>query len=148
MPIIPLTYWSFRIMIGLGVLGALAGIWLLWATRKPDKLPTSRLLWWMAVTLPFMPLFANSFGWIFTEMGRQPWAVFGLMTVDTAVSPEVSATEMMISLVTLTLLYGALAVVEVKLMLTYIKRGADPVPDDQPPSSPDSDADRPLAFAY
>ncbi|MFC5175476.1 cytochrome ubiquinol oxidase subunit I [Nocardioides taihuensis] len=147
-PIIPLTYWSFRIMIGLGVLGALAGIWLLWATRKPDRLPTSRLLWWMAVTLPFMPLFANSFGWIFTEMGRQPWAVFGLMTVDTAVSPEVSATEMMISLVTLTLLYGALAVVEVKLMLTYIKRGADPAPDDLAPPSPDSDADRPLAFAY
>jgi cytochrome d ubiquinol oxidase subunit I len=148
-PIIPLTYWSFRIMIGLGVLAGITGIWLLWATRKPDRIPTNRLLYWLAMTVLFMPLFANSFGWIFTEMGRQPWAVFGLMTVDTAVSPGVSATEMMISVVTLTLLYGVLAFIEIKLMLTYIKRGAEVVPDDQlPPSSPESDADRPLAFAY
>ena len=37
---------------------------------------------WLAIALPFMPLLANSFGWIFTEMGRQPWAVFGLMTTE------------------------------------------------------------------
>ena len=72
------------------------------------------MILWSAVALPFMPLFANSFGWIFTEMGRQPWAVFGLMTTARAVSPGVSTGEALTSLITLTLLYGVLAVVEVE----------------------------------
>jgi cytochrome d ubiquinol oxidase subunit I len=75
--------------------------------------------------------------------------VFGLMTTAAAVSPGVSATEMLISLITLTAVYGVLAVVEVKLMLTYIKAGAQPFEELEPPSPDDShDPDRPLAFAY
>ena len=47
----------------------------------------------MAILLPLLPLAANSFGWIFTEMGRQPWVVFGLMTTANGVSPGVGAGE-------------------------------------------------------
>lgn len=144
-PVIPLTYWTFRLMMGLGALAAAAGIWVLWATRR-GRVPGGRAVMAAALALPFLPLFANSFGWIFTEMGRQPWAVFGLMTTDQAVSPGVSATEMWISLLTLTAVYGVLAVVEVKLLLTYIRRGADTLPE--PPDAVDDDGDRPLAFAY
>ncbi|WP_121251451.1 cytochrome ubiquinol oxidase subunit I [Nocardioides ferulae] len=147
-PYIPLTYWTFRLMMGLGFVAAFAAAWILWATRK-GRTPTSTVLFWLAVTLPFMPLFANSFGWIFTEMGRQPWAVFGLMTTASAVSPGVSATEMMISLISLTAVYGVLAVVEVKLILHFGRKGADEIADeDLPPDRPDNDPDRPLAFAY
>jgi cytochrome d ubiquinol oxidase subunit I len=147
-PIIPLTYWTFRLMIGLGLVAAAAAGWILWVTRR-ERTPAGRAVFWAAVLLPFLPLFANSFGWIFTEMGRQPWAVFGLMTTAAAVSPGVSATEMLISLITLTAVYGVLAVVEVKLMLTYIKAGAQPFEELEPPSPDDShDPDRPLAFAY
>jgi cytochrome d ubiquinol oxidase subunit I len=142
-PIIPLTYWTFRLMMGLGFLAAAVAAWILWATRK-GRVPQGRLILWSAVALPLMPLLANSFGWIFTEMGRQPWAVFGLMTTARAVSPGVSSGEALVSLVTLTLLYGVLAVVEIKLMLTYIRRGADELP----PAVDRSDEDRPLAFAY
>ena len=142
-PVIALTYWSFRLMIGLGLVAAAAAAWILWATRR-GRLPRGRLLLTTAIALPLLPLLANSFGWIFTEMGRQPWSVFGLMTTAHSVSPSVSPTEAMISLVTLTLLYAALAVVEVRLMLTFVRRGADQLP---PP--PDlADDDRPLAFAY
>jgi len=144
-PIIPVTYWSFRFMIGLGLLAALIAGWILLATRR-GAVPQRRLLRWSAVALPFLPLFANSFGWIFTELGRQPWSVFGLMTTDHSVSPEVSSAEMLTSLIVLTLLYGLLALVEVKLMFTYIRRGADPVEPSSGP--PDSGADKPLAFAY
>jgi cytochrome d ubiquinol oxidase subunit I len=143
-PIIPLTYWTFRLMIGLGLLGAAVAAWILWATRR-GRIPQRRLLFWSAMLLPFMPLFANSFAWIFTEAGRQPWVVFGLMTTINGVSPSVSTAQVVTSLVVLTLLYGVLAMIEVRLMLIYIRRGAEKV---EPPRTDDSDPDRPLAFAY
>jgi len=143
-PVIPVTYWSFRIMIGLGLLGAAGSAMLLWATRR-GRSPVGRLWVWTAIALPFLPLFANSFGWVFTEMGRQPWAVFGLMTTEQAVSPNVSVTEALISLITLSVVYGVLAVVEGGLMLRYIRRGADEITE---PDDPTTTPDRPLAFAY
>ena len=144
-PTIPLTYWTFRLMMGLGVAAAVFAVWILWATRR-RRIPEGRLILWAALAMPFLPLFGNSFGWIFTEMGRQPWTVFGVMTTARSVSPEVSPFEAMVSLVTLTALYGVLAFIEVRLMLTYIHRGADELPV---PAGPTSEGeDRPLAFAY
>jgi cytochrome d ubiquinol oxidase subunit I len=145
-PVIPLTYWTFRLMIGLGLLAAALAAWILLATRR-GRAPSGRLMLWSALALPFLPLFANSFGWIFTEAGRQPWAVFGLMTTSQAVSPSVGVATVLTSLIAFTLLYGVLAVIEFRLMLTYIQKGAEP---DVPPTPGDtpSDADKPLAFAY
>jgi cytochrome d ubiquinol oxidase subunit I len=143
-PVIPLTYWTFRIMIGLGLLGAAIAGWILLATRR-GRIPQGRWLYRGALALPFLPLFANSFGWLFTEIGRQPWAVFGLMTTAQASSPGVSAGEALTSLIVLSLLYGVLAVIEVRLLVTYLGRGAEQV---EPPSSDDPGVDKPLAFAY
>jgi cytochrome d ubiquinol oxidase subunit I len=145
-PVIPLTYWTFRLMIGLGVAAAAAAAWILFATRK-GRTPRGRLVLWAGLALPFLPLFANSFGWIFTEVGRQPWAVFGLMTTAQSVSPGVSTAEVLTSLIVLTAVYGVLAVVEVRLLLTYIRKGADPLPEPEDPDADHGD-DRPLAFAY
>lgn len=145
-PVIPITYWTFRLMIGLGVLAAVLGAAMLWVTRK-GRAPTGRVWLWVALAVPLLPLLANSAGWIFTEMGRQPWAVFGLMTTASAVSPGVSTGEVLTSLIAFTLLYGALAVVEVKLLLTYIAKGAEPHVEPQVRDD-DNDPDRPLAFAY
>jgi cytochrome bd ubiquinol oxidase subunit I len=144
-PTIPLTYWSFRIMIGLGMVGALIAAAVLWSTRR-DRIPRHRLWFWAVVAAPLLPLFANSFGWIFTETGRQPWIVFGVMTTARGVSPSVSAGEVWASLITLTLMYAVLAVVEIKLLLKYIAIGA---PDFEEPVDPaDRDEDAPLVFAY
>ncbi|HWU22649.1 MAG TPA: cytochrome ubiquinol oxidase subunit I, partial [Nocardioides sp.] len=143
-PVIPLTYWTFRWMIGLGLAGAGLAAWILWATRR-GRVPVGRKTLTAAIALPFLPLLANSAGWIFTEAGRQPWAVFGLMTTDHAVSPGVSALDMWISLIALTSVYGVLAFVEVRLMLTWIRKGAEQLPTDVPT---DAGGDRPLAFAY
>ncbi len=115
----------------------------------PETIGTLRLWHWAAIAAPFMPLFANSFGWIFTEVGRQPWIVHNLMTVQNAVSPRVSAAEVAVSMVIYTLLYAALAVVEVKLFLKYVRLGAEAIPDpDHDADAARDDADAPLAYAY
>ncbi|MDQ1535691.1 MAG: cytochrome bd ubiquinol oxidase subunit [Actinomycetota bacterium] len=144
-PTIPVTYWSFRIMMGLGIVGSLIAAAVLWSTRR-DRIPRHRL--WLAVILatPLLPLFANSFGWIFTEAGRQPWLVFGVFTTSHGVSPSVSAGEVWTSLITLTLLYAVLAVIETKLLFRFIAAGA---PDFEEPVDPaQRDENAPLVFTY
>ena len=145
-PVIPITYWTFRIMIGLGVLAAAAAGLVLWASRK-GRVPTGRLWLWVAISLPLLPVAANSFGWIFTEMGRQPWAVFSLMTTSSAVSPGVSTGEALTSLIALTLVYLVLAVVEIGLILKFVRAGADPFVEPPDPQLREQ-SDEPLTFAY
>ena len=148
-PVIPVTYWSFRFMIGMGMAAAAGSALLLWVTRR-GRTPSAKWLGTLGIGLPLLMLAANSFGWIFTEMGRQPWAVFGLMTTDRAVSPGVSVFEAATSLVVLTLLYAVLAVIEVRLLITAVRKGAAPFEEPPDPASDDADADQdaPLAFAY
>ncbi|HEX7715849.1 MAG TPA: cytochrome ubiquinol oxidase subunit I, partial [Marmoricola sp.] len=143
-PVIPVTYWSFRFMIGLGVFAAAGAALILLVTRKGGR-PLG--VWWprLAILLPIAMVFGNSWGWMFTEMGRQPWVVFGVMTTAQGVSPGVSVFEAWVSVVALTLLYAVLAVVEVGLMWRYIKLGA---PAYEEPPDPTDHTDRPLAFAY
>ncbi len=143
-PIIPVTYWSFRLMIGLGMAAIGVAVLLLWFLRK-GKLPPNHIIWTLLmIAMTLGPLFANSFGWIFTEMGRQPWLVSGVLPTMAGVSPGVSAAEMLISVIGYTLLYGALAVVEVGLMLKYIKLGLPEVE----PVEQITDDDDVLSFAY
>lgn len=146
-PVVPITYWSFRFMIGLGMAAAAGAALVLWLTRR-GRVPGARWFPWLALSLPVLSVAANSFGWIFTEMGRQPWVVFGLMTTENAVSPGVSVFEAATSLIVLTVLYAVLAVVELGLLITYAKKGADPFvePPDVPVGGHDDDA--PMAFAY
>jgi cytochrome d ubiquinol oxidase subunit I len=147
-PIIPVTYWMFRLMIGLGGLAAIICLWALWSVRK-GRAPTNRWLLRTALLLPLLPLAANSAGWIFTEMGRQPWVVFGEMRTADAGSLGVGPASVITSLAAFTLLYAVLAVVEVRLLLRYAKAG---VPDVSPAPPADTettdDTDHPLAFAY
>lgn len=144
-PTIWMAYWNFRLMMGAGFLTMIFALWALWKTRKGEPV-TERYWLHIAIWSPLLVVFAMSFGWIFTEVGRQPWIVYGLLTTSSAVSPTVSAFSVGLTMVLFTLLYGALAVVEVKLMLKYIRSGAIPVEEPQDPS--DRDADAPFVFAY
>jgi cytochrome d ubiquinol oxidase subunit I len=148
-PNIPIAYWTFRAMMGLGFAGMLIGAWILWSIRGPDAkgVGTGRWTATVAILLPFLPLLANSFGWIFTEMARQPWIVFGLMPTSLAVSPTVSGGEVLATMIGFTVLYGGLAVVEIGLLMHYIKAGLPDVSREMS-DSPDNDGERPLTFAY
>ena len=118
------VFWSYRIMIG-------AGMWLLALTAfaffqlRQNRLEQTpwllRAIFW---SLP-VPYLANSAGWIVTEMGRQPWIVFGLQRVEQAVSPNVSSGAVWTSLIGFTVLYGLLAVVGVHLLKKFACQGPE-----------------------
>jgi len=121
-PMIAVTYWSFRLMIGFGLLAALIAALGLWVLRK-GRSPTGRRFYTAALWSLPLPFLANSVGWIFTEMGRQPWLVFGKLKTEAGVSPSVSGGEVLTSLIVLTALYGVLAVVDAVLMVRYARVG-------------------------
>ena len=123
-PNIPLAYWGFRLMIGFGALATLFALITLWRLRK-NELPKGRWFLPAMISMPFLPILANSFGWIFTETARQPWAVFGLFKTADGVSPTVGAASVAFTMIVFTLLYGVLAVIEFKLMIRAIKIGPE-----------------------
>jgi cytochrome bd ubiquinol oxidase subunit I len=149
------TYWSFRMMIGLMAIPVLFALVTLWFTRG-GRTPGQRWYSWFALLAIPMPFLANSAGWVFTEMGRQPWMVVPNPTGDRSVRLTVRegvsnhASGMVItSLVTFTLLYAVLAVIWFWLLKRYVVEGpqehdAEPAP----PPAPGDDEVAPLSFAY
>lgn len=124
-PVLWVTYWAFRWMIGLGMLAALVAVIGLWLTRKSAKKEPAPWMWKLAIWSFPLALGANIVGWVFTEMGRQPWIVFGLMSTRDGVSPGVSGLEVLISLIAFTAIYAALAVVEIRLIIRAAQKGPD-----------------------
>jgi cytochrome d ubiquinol oxidase subunit I len=149
------TYWAFRVMIGMLLVPVAFAVVTLWLTRR-GGVPDQRWFGWFGlITIP-TPFLANSAGWVFTEMGRQPWVVVPnptgdqlvRMTVQEGVSAHGAGT-VVFSLTVFTLLYGVLAVIWFWLMRRYIIEGpqehdSEPVP----PASPSDDDVAPLSFAY
>jgi cytochrome d ubiquinol oxidase subunit I len=149
-PMLPVTYWGFRLMIGFGAFGAALAMAGLWLTRKGRTPTTERFARLALIALP-APFLANFTGWIFTEMGRQPWIVAPSPTGDpsirlttaTAVSPYNDVATVAVSLIVVTLLYGVLAVVWFGLMRRYTVEGAPQVTHAAAAAD-----DAPLSFAY
>jgi cytochrome d ubiquinol oxidase subunit I len=124
------------VMIGLGGLAVLAAAWALWWMRG-DR-PAPRPLTWIAVVLPALPALGNTSGWIFTEVGRQPWIVFGLMPTSAGVSPTVGPRTVALSLTLFTVLYAALSIVTVGLLVRYARAGLAPAgPRDEGEDEPE-----------
>ncbi|MFC5382633.1 cytochrome ubiquinol oxidase subunit I [Aquipuribacter nitratireducens] len=152
-PIVPVTYWSFRLMIGLGLVTVGLAAVGLWLTRR-GRLPSRPWVWRVAVWAFPLPLLGSIIGWVFTEMGRQPWIVFGLQLTEDGVSPGVPGWMVLTSLAAFTAVYAALAVVEAVLLVRYAKAGPPQLDRTGTDGSDDTDddgtADRPraLAFAY
>ena len=140
-PVIPIAYWGFRLMIGFGAIATLFALLTLWRMRKGGTPVGKKWFLPAMLTMPFLPILANSFGWIFTESARQPWVVFGLMKTADGVSPSVSAGSVLFTMITFTILYGVLAVIEFKLMIRAIQVGPEKV-------SAKADSDRTLTMAY
>jgi cytochrome d ubiquinol oxidase subunit I len=171
-PVLAVTYWGFRLMIGMGLVSAGVATYALWATRR-GRVPTSRIGVYGSLLAVGAPFVGNAAGWIFTEMGRQPFVVYPNPDVPVAdqvwfftaqaVSPGITAAEVWTSLISLAVVYGALAVVELGLIARFVRRGVtdgDTTPtagigggspdrdDDRPPGADDDASHDVLQFAY
>lgn len=123
-PLMVVTYWTFRIMMAFGLIMMGASAWFLYATRRKDY-ENSKWMKLVPFGALFLPYMANASGWILTEMGRQPWIVYGLLKVQDGVSPNLTVVDLWISLIGYTIVYGSLAVAMVYLMKKYAKAGPD-----------------------
>ena len=121
-PPVFLSYWFFRIMVGVGFLMLIIVLYILVKSLKKDYNFKPSTLKWLIWTL-LLPYIANSTGWIFTEIGRQPWTVFGLLKTKDSVSLAVSGTEVLISLLAFALVYAILIVANVYLLRKYAVAG-------------------------
>lgn len=122
-PNVLLLFWSFRIMIACGV--AMIGMMVLAAILLYLKrLENTRWFLNLLVLIIPLPFIANSFGWIITEVGRQPWMVIGLQKVSDAVSQNITSTDVLITLIGFTLLYAVLAIAALSVALKFIHKDA------------------------
>jgi len=120
-PPVAISYWTFRIMVGAGFLMlalTLYGLYLVLRDKYEGKSWYLRVLGW-AIALPYI---ANTTGWLFAEIGRQPWIVFGLQLTADGVSPTVPGGAVLLTFVGFTLIYGALMVADIYLLNKYAKR--------------------------
>ncbi|GAB4477083.1 MAG: cytochrome ubiquinol oxidase subunit I [Anaerolineae bacterium] len=136
-PPVALSYWTFRIMVGAGMLMLLIMAINLYLVLK-DKFETSpKYLKWLipAIGLPYL---ANTTGWLLAELGRQPWIVFGLQLTADSVSPNLTTADLAISLTVFTLIYAVLIVADLFLLQKYARKdpGAKAPADDDTEDTP------------
>jgi cytochrome d ubiquinol oxidase subunit I len=132
-PPIAVIYWSFRAMVGAGFIMLALAVIALYLILRDRLTRTPRFL----KLLPFaiaLPYIANTAGWLMTELGRQPWIVFGLQRTEEAVSPNVSTEMVAFSLIAFTLVYGVLMVADVYLLARFGRRGPAAIEDETPDS--------------
>jgi cytochrome d ubiquinol oxidase subunit I len=132
-PMVPVAFWTFRAMIGAGMLAAGLALAYLWFTRRGRALDLSqrlpRRLLRVVPLIALLPTAANSLGWIFTETARQPWIAFGISKVADGISPGLTRGEVIVSLLAFSLLYGVLAVVWLRLALHLVRQPLAGPPD-------------------
>lgn len=114
-------FWAFRIMVGLGFLMLILFGICLWHTVKGKFTENKWLLRWAVLMLP-APWIAIEVGWFVAEYGRQPWTIYGMLPTHFSVS-NISVTNVYLSLAGFVLFYTFLLIVEMYLMIKYVKKG-------------------------
>lgn len=120
-PPVALTFWSFRLMVGLGFLFLILAIW---ATIKKDFPESSPLLLRLLIVNLPLPYVACQLGWIVAEVGRQPWIVYGLMKTAEAVSP-LSVVQVIASFPAFVVVYGILGFICFWLIINIAIKGPE-----------------------
>jgi len=122
-PVIP-TFFSFRLMVGLGLFMMLASLLGFVFSRWGELENRNLFLKVMLLSIP-LPYIAAQLGWIVAEVGRQPWIVYGVLKTSDAVSKAVSVSQVAVSLAGFTILYGALGVIDIYLLSKIARKGPE-----------------------
>ena len=122
-PNVPLTFYSFHIMVALGFLFVLQFAWLLFANLR-NKLEKNKLLLKISVWSLLFGYIASMFGWVVAEVGRQPWTIQDILPVQVAPS-NLSVGSVQTTFFIFLVLFTVLLIAEIKIMLTQIKVGPD-----------------------
>ncbi len=123
-PDVRIAFYSFRAMLGVGLLMVLITAIGLFLFTWKKTLFTNRWVLRGLIASIILPYIANTCGWLLGEMGRQPWAVFGLLKTVNAVSPAVTFTEVVVTLTIFFILYGILAVIDGYLLFKTARKGS------------------------
>lgn len=113
-------------MAGFGALMLLvSGLGLFFTRKKKPWLFDKRWMLWVTGLTLFTPFMANTAGWLITELGRYPWTVYGLFTIEDSVSPNVSATSLMISNTVYFLLFSVMGAAMIYLVRREMNHGPE-----------------------
>ncbi|GLI36557.1 cytochrome ubiquinol oxidase subunit I [Geobacter hydrogenophilus] len=118
------TFWSFRLMVGMGTFTALVSLAAVVLSRMKNLENKTLFLRLMVLALP-LPYIAAQLGWLVAEMGRQPWIVYGVLKTSDAVSRAITSPQVIGSLVGFTLLYGLLGAIDIYLLAKYARKGPE-----------------------
>jgi cytochrome bd ubiquinol oxidase subunit I len=136
-PAVSLIHLCFDVMVGLGFLLLLAGLWAAWTWWRARRLPRPRLFWALGAVSGVAAIVAMEAGWVVTEVGRQPWIVYRLQTTAEAATTNGGVSTTLTLIVILYAVLGA-ATILILRMLSRRWRRSDaveaPVPYGPPPS--------------
>ena len=124
-PNVPLVYWSFRVMVGLGGFFLFLMILVLWAERKGKMSKWTWLQWVALCSIPLVYL-AGQAGWIVAEVGRQPWVIEGLLPTKAAVS-SVSVGAVQTTFFLFVAIFTLFLAIEIRILLKAIQKGPEGV---------------------
>lgn len=138
-PNVAVVFWAFRVMVGLGflmVVFGLFGAWAAWSGR------IGKMRWFQALLVPMLPsgFVAVLAGWITAEVGRQPYTVYGLMRTADSTSP-VAGEQVALSLLVFIMVYAVVFTAGVFYMARIAAAGPDP--EESPPPKAQSRAEKP-----
>ena len=125
-PPVGIVFWSFRLMIGFGMLIGLMLLLAVWFAWK-DRLEGKKWLLWTAIGCIPLAYLAGQFGWIVAEVGRQPWTIQGLLPVNVAIS-SLSAAAVKTTFFLFLAVFALFLVIEIRIMLGAIRKGPEVEP--------------------
>ncbi|MGH6943321.1 MAG: cytochrome ubiquinol oxidase subunit I [Geminicoccaceae bacterium] len=125
-PYVPLVFFAFRVMVGLGLIMLAMGVvslWLRWRGRL------YRTRWFLRACIVCIPIgfVALLAGWIVTETGRQPWVVYGFLRTVEAATPAITAGALVTSLAAFVIVYGLIFPAGVYYMVRLVRRGPEAI---------------------
>jgi cytochrome bd ubiquinol oxidase subunit I len=122
-PVVWLIHLAFDVMVGLGSLLLLAGLWALYEWWRRRRLPPQRLFWWAGAVSGLAAIGAMECGWVVTEVGRQPWVVYQLLTTAAAATTNGGVIASLSIVIILYAVLGAATVLILRMLARRWRRG-------------------------